>query len=109
MIQNVSSDILPTLSILTDQISLFPSDFDSGFDCFLLSNVDDVFQRFKYRLLIGSLIPWAYMIAMVLTILLVDKIKNILKRSGIPRYVTIMDIITVTFVATFYNFYFYVS
>jgi len=49
------------------------------------------------------------MLCMILVILLVDKIKKLLKRRGIPNYVTLIDIITVTLVATFYNFYFYLS
>ena len=64
MISNVLSNLLPTLSILTDH------------DFFFLSSETDTFLRFKYSLLIGSLIPWAYMLLMISVIVLVDKIKK---------------------------------
>jgi hypothetical protein len=109
MIQNVSPDLLPALSILTDQISLFPSDFGSGFDCFFLSNVSDPLSKFKYLLLINAIIPWGFLIGLVLMILLMDKVKATLKYETIPKFVTLSDVVLVTLVANLYNFYFYLA
>lgn len=109
MSTNVSPDILPVFGILADQISIFPSDFDSGLACLFLTGVEDSVTRYKYRLLIGAIIPWLYLIIMIGLILLIDKIKQWLKEDGIPSKVSLLDIIIVCLVASFYNFYMYLT
>ena len=83
MIQNVSPNLLPVFSILTSQVSLFPTDFGSGFDCFFLANIQDPMDRFRYSLLIDSLIPWGFLVLLIMMILAVDKIKGALKYDTI--------------------------
>lgn len=109
MISNVSPDILPTLSILADKVSLFPTDFASGFDCLFLSDVTDHYQKFKYLLMINSLIPWGFIVLLVVMIIIIDKVKKYLKYDSIPNHVRFVDILVVVLVANLYNFYFYVA
>lgn len=109
MATSVDSDVLPVFSIFADQISIFPSDFDSGFACIFLTGIEDQIVRFKYKLLIGVLIPWVYTLLMIGIILLVDKLKLYLKEEGIPSKVTLLNIVLVCLVASLYNFYMYLT
>ncbi|KAM3145706.1 hypothetical protein pb186bvf_002252 [Paramecium bursaria] len=109
MAQNTNQSVLPTLSIFTTLISIFPTDFNSGFSCILLNNIVDPKLKYEYELLIGALIPWIYLILMILLIIFVDKIKKSIKKEALTDKVKWSRVIIVCMVASFYNFYMYLS
>ena len=100
---------MPTLSIFTTLISIFPTDFNSGFSCILLNNIVDPKLKYEYELLIGALIPWIYLILMILLIIFIDKIKKSIKKEALTDKVKWSRVIIVCMVASFYNFYMYLS
>jgi len=49
-----------------------------------LTGITDQIVRYKYKLLISAIIPWAYISMMIGLVLLIDKVKSYFKSDGIP-------------------------